>query len=368
MSRRNAGMFPSPKVAPNFSPGEEYASHSRNWQGIPSIERADNGRLWMTWYSGGVTEDNDNYALLITSEDDGETWTEPVVVIDPPGATRAWDPCLWRDPAGRMWWTWTQTAPMPGEAWDGRGAIWAMIADNPGDANPNWSEPRWLGHGVALNKPLFTTKGEWLLPRTLWWMFEQFPDLEPIRKPGVLRSTDDGETWEWRGGALIDERVFDEPMVVEKRDGTLWMLMRTRTGIAESFSMDGGVSWSRGRPSAFASPSSRFHFRRVNSGRLMLVNHVGNPERARSHLTVMLSDDDGATWPHRLLLDERATVSYPDVAEGPDGVFHICYDRNRYEDLEVYMAVLTEEDIVAGRPVSKRARLKVLVNKGGASA
>ena len=30
------------------------------------------------------------------------------------------------------------------------------------------------------------------------------------------------------------------------------------------------------------------------------------------------SDDDGATWPHHLLLDERTNVSYPDAIETPE--------------------------------------------------
>jgi len=360
--------FDGPALDPvpiDKNPGEAYAAKHRRWQGIPSIERAVNGRLWVTWYSGGHGEDNENYALLVTSEDGGNTWSKPVFVVDPPGLVRAWDPCLWHDPLGRLWWTWTQSCPMPGDAWDGRGGVWAVVTENPADPNPEWGEPRRIAHGVALNKPVFTSAGEWVLPTAVWWMFEQYRELDAVRKPGVVCSADQGQTWQWRGGALFDERVFDEPMIVEKRDGTLWMLVRTRTGIAESFSMDGGVSWSRGRPSRFAGPSARFHFRRLASGRLLLVNHLGNPDRQRSHLTAMLSEDDGQTWPYRLLLDERKPVSYPDVVEGPEGVLHLVYDFDRYGEREILMAVLTEQDILAGKPTSEASRLKVLVNRAG---
>jgi len=347
-----------------LDPGAAYATASRRWQGIPSIERAANGRLWATWYSGGRGEDNENYALLVTSGDDGETWTEPVAVVDPPGMVRAWDPCLWHDPSGRLWWTWTQSCPMPGEIWDGRGGVWAAVTENSGEPNPEWSDPRRLGHGVALNKPTVTSGGEWLLPTAVWWFFEHFKDLDPVRQPGVVCSTDKGQSWDWRGGAAFDERVFDEPMVVEKRDGTLWMLIRTRTGIAESFSMDGGFSWSRGRPSRFAGPSARFHFRRLASGRLLLVNHLGNPNRKRSHLTAMLSEDDGETWPHRLLLDERMAVSYPDAVEGPEGVLRIIYDFERHGAREILMARARENDILEGR-LGPESGLRLLVNKAG---
>ena len=52
-------------------PGSEYADDSRKFQGIPGIECARSGRLWATWYGGGIREDRDNYILLVTSGDGG---------------------------------------------------------------------------------------------------------------------------------------------------------------------------------------------------------------------------------------------------------------------------------------------------------
>ena len=349
----------------DVNPGAQYAAHHRNWQGVAAIERAPGGRLWATWFSGGRREDNNNYVLLATSDDDGASWNEPVAVVDPPGMVRAWDPNVWHDPTGRLWWSWTQTAPMAGEAWDGVGGIWVSTCEDSDSARPSWSQPRRISHGVALNKPIVTSNGDWVWPRTIWWMFEQFGDLDAQRRPGVMASQDQGKTWHWRGGAVVEERVFDEPMVVELRDGTLWMLIRTKTGIAESFSMDGGISWSRARPSRFAGPSTRFHLRRLASGRLLFVNHLGNPDRKRSHLTAMLSDDDGQTWPHRLLLDERLGVTYPDVVEGPDGSLRIVYDFDRYGAKEILMARIAEADILAGAVGLPESCLKMLVNDAG---
>ena len=116
----------------NTSPGPEYRSESRQWQGIPGIERAANGRLWVTWYSGGPREPHeDNYVLLVTSGDDGKTWSEPKVVVDPPGKPRSYDPMLWHDPAGRLWFLWAQNAGPPGP--------YAILCDNSLRENPGWS-------------------------------------------------------------------------------------------------------------------------------------------------------------------------------------------------------------------------------------
>ena len=43
---------------PDFSPKAEYADSRRMHQGMPSIERARNGRLWAAWYGGGLGEED----------------------------------------------------------------------------------------------------------------------------------------------------------------------------------------------------------------------------------------------------------------------------------------------------------------------
>jgi len=52
----------------------QYSSTRRMFQGIPGIERAANGRLWVSRFSGSTGEGAlSNYGLLITSHDDGAT-------------------------------------------------------------------------------------------------------------------------------------------------------------------------------------------------------------------------------------------------------------------------------------------------------
>src|SRR4029079_17639085 len=92
----------------NMSPGPEYAASTRVYQGIPGIERTAKGRLWAVWTAGGTGEGPLNYVVLVTSGDDGKSWSEPKLVIDPPGNVLAWCPALWRDPQGRLWLFWSQ--------------------------------------------------------------------------------------------------------------------------------------------------------------------------------------------------------------------------------------------------------------------
>ena len=109
--------------------------------------------------------------------------------------------------------------------------------------------------------------------------------------------------------------------------------------------------------------NSRFFIRRLNSGRILLISHhdfqideKGIPKR--THLTAFLSEDDGKTWQGGLLIDERGEVSYPDGVESDDGKIYIIYDYNRFSDKEILMAVVREEDILAGKCVTADARFK----------
>ena len=79
-------------------------------------------------------------------------------------------------------------------------------------------------------------------------------------------------------------------------------------------------------------------------------------------LTAFVSRDDGASWEGGLLLDERATVSYPDGTQAADGLVRVIYDWNRSDEKHILMTTFTEDDVLAGRNVSGRVRQRVLVN------
>jgi hypothetical protein len=360
------------QAAPVISPpGPEYAGAARAFQGIPGVERVPNGRLWATWYGGGPDEGPENYVMLATSGDDGGTWSGVTLVIDPPGMVRAFDPCLWHDPLGKLWLFWAQGVTL----WDGRAGVWAIVTGDSGNAKPAWSEPRRICDGIMMNKPTVLRSGTWLLPAAIWAMPSiRVPEpqyvIDNTRATGswVVASTDQGQTFTPLGRSDVQGRQCDEHMIVERRDGTLWMLVRTGYGIGESFSEDGGKTWTAGRPSETVKhidSAARFFIRRLASGRLLLVKHAPPGNHGRSHLTAYLSDDDGKTWQGGLLLDERAGVSYPDGVEAPDGTIYIIYDYSRRAEREILLATFTEEDVMQRKCVSAKARLRLLVNKAG---
>ena len=87
-----------------------YSKGNRQWQGIPGIEIAPNGRLWAVFYSGGPKEPHrDNFILVCSNSDGGNTWSKPKVIVDPGTSPRAYDPTLWMDPKKRLWLIYNQT-------------------------------------------------------------------------------------------------------------------------------------------------------------------------------------------------------------------------------------------------------------------
>ena len=342
---------------PRFA-GKTDATHAlkdRQFQGIPSLAVSPGGRLWAIWYAGITPkEDQNNYVVISTSGDDGKTWKETLVVDpDAGGPVRAFDPELWLDPQGTLWAFWAQSIGHDGTI----AGVWTMTNDEPDKDGSGWSQPRRLCDGVMMCKPTVLSSGEWIFPVSTWRKTDN--------SAKVMVSEDKGKTLILRGACHIpvNDRNYDEHMIVEKSDNSLWMLVRTAYGIGTSFSTDRGETWSALDSSSIQHPSARFFIRRLNSGNLLLVKHGPIAERIdRSFLTAYISKDDGQTWSDGLLLDERTGVSYPDGQQTPDGKIHIIYDHSRTDAREILMATFMENDLITGNSHSPTVSLRNIVS------
>lgn len=144
-------------------------------------------------------------------------------------------------------------------------------------------------------------------------------------------SDDGGKTWRPSegecvvdtGGHLIESGAA-EPICIELRDGRVWMLMRTQAGYQyESFSSDGGNTWTEPVPTRFVSSNSPGAFLRLRDGRIVLAwNNCMGPESRdgilssydRQILTAAISADEGKTW-----------HGYREIGRIQDGEWEISY-------------------------------------------
>ncbi len=343
-----------------------YTAEKRIWQGIPSVEITGGGRLFATFYSGQTTETYGNYCVLVKSDDGGAHWSEPIAVADAGMDTRCFDPEIWLDPFGKLWFTWSQWHP---------DAVYAAVCDNPDADTLIWQEPRVIGADVMMNKPIVLSGGEWLFPiavwkHTLYGLAQNDKDCRSF----VYQSIDNGMHFSCIGGADDPASTYDEHTVAELSNGAVMMLIRTGYGIGKSLSYDGGKTWTPAENSGIPGPNSRCCLRRLQSGNLLLINH--HQFSGRNNLTAMISRDNGETWEGFLLLDGRQNVSYPDVTQAPDGTIYVIYDRERGAAQptlkaaqacarEILLAKIREEDIFAGALVSENSTLAAVVSRLG---
>lgn len=352
---RTPAFLNPPKI---YYPGDDayQRSETRKIELVPSVAVLESGRLWATWYAGKEpAEDNNNYVIFATSDDGGAHWQERwIVAMERAGSARAFDPEIWVDPQNRLHAFWNQSILHEGHI----AGVWESIVEGANGSDPMPGTPRRLTDGVMMCKPTVLSDGTWILPASTW----RATDFSAR----VVVSHDQGRTYGLRGACNVpqEERVYDEHMIVERRDGSLWMLVRINSGIGESVSNDGGRTWSDLRPSPLGHPSSRFFIRRLASGNLLLVKHGGIGEvTARTRLTAFLSEDDGRSWKGGLLLDDREQVSYPDGQQSADGTIYITHDFSRTGAREILLSCIREEDILAGKLVSNRGKLGMLVNR-----
>ena len=355
----------------NTNPLPKYDYDQLDYGMTIGIERTPKGRLWACWVAGG--DSPEAFFVLATSDDEGATWSKPRLVIDAHGPNLPRERSvlvgnLWSDPLGRLWLFFDQSMDM----FDGRAGVWAATCENPDAEAPAWSKPRRIWHGVTLNKPTVLSTGEWLLPISLdqrggFGPFKgTFKELDRYRGANVFVSADQGTTWQRRGGARFPNPDWHEHMIVERKDGTLWMLARTAKGVMQTTSSDGGRTWSEPSfPDGIRHPVARFHVRRLASGRILMVKHgeTIDTHDGRSKLTAWLSEDEGKTWKGGLMLDQRKGISYPDGFQAPDGTIYISYDRNRATDGEILLARFTEQDVLAGRLVSPKSAFRMLISR-----
>ena len=345
-----------------FPPDGEHSVPSRAFVGIPSLAISPrSGRMWATWYAGRTPrEDQNNYCVLTTSADGGTTWKE-VLVADPDGTgpRRAFDPEVWVLPDGTLRWTWTDRIGTS-ESDPGQDQLWMLTLDSEREPSGNSLQPVYVGRGVMMCKPTVLSTGEWAFPLAHW---------KAQISSCLYISKDCGASFFLRGGVSLpqEDRLYDEHKVIERRNGDLWCVSRTKSGLCESVSHDWGFTWSN--PMAMRGvkhTSSRCFITRLHSGNLLFVKH--GPLAAdvgRCKLTAYVSTDDGMTWQGGLLLDERMNVPYPDGQQTPDGTIVIAYDFDRTGAREVLFCKFREEDVMAGENRSGKVVLRQLITKSG---
>lgn len=266
--------------------------------------------LVYTRFTSGADDHSAADLAMRTSEDSGNTWSPDHILLKNEGGANVMSVSLHRVSSGKILLFYLRK--------EDAGSECQIMLRTSADELKTLSDPVQVsnhkGYHVMNNaRVLETSTGRLLAPAILHSGFDDTDEVtSPVKfsergVPFVYFSDDQGQTWRRDSTPLLkpadNAPILQENGLVERRDGSLLMYMRSDQGCQmQCHSTDGGVTWSRPEPSALKSPLSPATIRRIPwSGDLLAVwnDHSGlHPYRKgkRTPLCVAVSQDDGQTW------------------------------------------------------------------------
>lgn len=389
------GKTPPALTKINYEGQKPYHRHRINlrvFQGCPQVEISEGGRLWATWFGSNTQAERapfhqGQFSVISTSGDGGKTWKE-VFVFDPSellggGAS---DPMLWKDPKGNIRFIVHRNIDFKGQD-PFASSAWEFTMLDPEDEHTEWSEPRLLGNkNMSIMKPLIFPDGT-ILRSMDDFKFVGSADQARIR---FLKEGVDGQPIFVSELPADGDASFAEQMPIIRADGSLFTFYRARKGQKFAESFDGGKTWKPGGyyPMQF-SINTKCILKKLPSGRVLLVANdvqmrtengknvylytddegqqqpLVKHKTARTRMTAYLSDDDGKTFPHKMLLCDDGQISYPSVTLDKEGAMLIVYDQGRgtIGQHTIFLSKITEEDILAGELTSDGSFLNTIVSR-----
>ena len=300
--------------------------------------------LIASWF-GGTKEGNKDVCIWTSHFKNGQ-WTAPVMVADGVlnDSTRyaCYNPVLYYAPNSELllfykigpnvagWTGWMKRSKDNGKTWSERESL------PEGFLGPIKNKPEMI-NGVLLC-PGSTEKNGW--------------------KAHIEFTPDFGRTWT-KSGPINDGQTIQaiQPSILKHADGRLQILCRSRNmTINESWSSDGGKTWSIMQASALPNNNSGTDAVTLQDGRHILVYNHLLPDSTwvkgkgpRTPLNVSVSKD-GKTWYASLVLEDSpiSQYSYPSVIQTRDGLVHIVYTwrREKIKHIVVDPAKLELKEIV----------------------
>jgi predicted neuraminidase len=281
-------------------------------------------------FFGGTDEGNQDVGIWVCiKEKGGNRWSPPVEVANGVQFSRlgtkkkkrhpCWNPVLYQADDGPLL-LFYKVGPSP-DRW------WGMLTTS-NNQGKTWSEPRRLPEdiiGPVRAKPIKLADGKLLCGSSTedkgWRVhMELTPDL--------------GRTWS-RTEALNDGKGFGviQPTILTYTDGKIQILCRSRGNLRQSWSSDGGKTWSPLLPSILPNPSAGIDAVTLADGRQLLVYNHSTKGRAKLNVAV---SNDGKNWKAALKLEDKITVggktaygAYPAAIQVSDGLVHITYTWRR---------------------------------------
>lgn len=284
--------------------------------------------------AGGVICVDAKNALLST--DEGLTWTQTPLFSEPAKFTVSSERALLRTREGVIissWMNLTERAQPKGWRWGEKVVSWQEFVlptytCRSTDDGQTWEAPvklsdPWCGciHSlIQMKSGRIVLVGQEIIPQ---W-----------RHATVMWVSDDlGKSWQ--RGDMLDYGVGThdhagslEGSVIERRDGSLYLLLRTESGFLWEATSRDGLKWEGLKQTTIPSVTCCPQMARLTDGRIALLwnappRHDPKSGASRSELSLAFSEDETATWSKPVIVAANhapgGRVSYPYLYERKPG-------------------------------------------------
>ena len=284
----------------------------------------DGGRILLAWsdFYGGPDDYSQARVSAVISSDGGRTWGDKYTMVENTAVINTMMPSLLRLQSGELALFYLKQEDLG----DSR-----MFMRKSYDEGETWSGEVSFTSDVAYHNPANDRVIQLRSGRIV------VPDSVGARLMAYY-SDDKGETWHQGSGEAKAPPGGAEPVVVERKDGSVLMLIRTRLfHIYRCESFDGGDTWTVPVPTSLLAPPSPSNCKRIpRTEDLLLVWNHSPDTRMRNPLTAAISKDDGETWSNfrDLENDPQHPSAYPSIMFFRDEVL-LTYYRCKYTTTEV---------------------------------
>lgn len=336
------------------------------------IVEAPNGDLIVCWFHGSGERTADDVRIEGARKPKGQrAWSQRFVMADSPDYPDT-NCAMFVDPQGRLWLLYPTILA---NRWETALMKYRISSDYTRSGPPKWDVSEVLHftpgpefQSMALqyiekaqaqiqaqNLPakerseledyfrILRERATDKLSQRLGWMTRSHPIviaggrlIVPLYSDGfdgsIMAITDDGGKT-WRASTPLFGGANIQPSVVQRRDGSLYTLMRDNGPpphrLHQSESRDRGQTWSPVTDSAIPNPGSGSEIISLRNGHWVFIGN--DTEKERHQLAVMISADEGRTWPWKRYLErdepgpEAGRYHYPSIIEGQDGMLHATY-------------------------------------------
>ncbi len=298
---------------------------------FPVLINLQNGELAAVVRSGAPHLGVGGRLDLIKSKDGGKTWSKPKTVANLPPDSR--NPAFGQSRNGTLILAFAVTGPYDNGQFTQKTQEYTIWFTRSFDNGEKWEKPRRmdispLQYGSPYGKIIQLEDGTLLLNIYAWCLPSEGTNLPP-EKQGyfsyIFPSRDEGESW---GAPILIARHFSETSLLSLGGKRILAIMRDEgsSGLWQSFSEDGGKSWSKPQR-VTEGPRLPGDAILLKSGRILLTYGRRLPPYG---VECLISHNGGRTWDKEngLLLEwgaKNGDCGYPSSAQLDDHTIVTLY-------------------------------------------